>query len=72
MDEGTKTLLTSRTFYGVVISALAKLATIYFGYEIDDQMQQDIIQFVTMAVGFGGDGLALYGRVKATKKITKK
>lgn len=62
MDAGTKNLLTSKTFWGLVVAVAAPLATRY-GFKIDEAgFTNDLVT----AFGFI---LAVYGRVSATKTI---
>ena len=62
MDEA-KNILTSVTFWGIALSAVGKFLYIK-GYDIGDTggLAEAIASFV-------GDGIALYGRIRATKRI---
>lgn len=64
--EQAKGLLTSVTFWGIVISVVGKLAYMY-GVDIGDTggLAEAIASFV-------GDGIAMWGRIRATKKIQVK
>lgn len=62
--EGTKSIFTSVTFWGVVISILSKVAALA-GYEVPVE-GLDILM-----AGFVGDLISIWGRVVATKKIGK-
>lgn len=42
-----------------------------FGYSFGEADQSNLVELVTSAIGIGGGLLALYGRVKATKSVTK-
>ncbi len=66
--ETTKSLLASKTFLGVVVSVLAKFGAV-LGYDVDGQAEDQLVSMIMVLVGLGGDFLALYGRVTATKKI---
>lgn len=74
MDE-TKSIFKSKSFWGAVMSLLGKLAGVIFGVEIDAETTVQITDLTVAAISFGvsfvGDFLAVYGRVKATKKIGK-
>lgn len=68
----TKTLLTSRTFWGAAVAAGAGVYAI-FGHSISAEDQAAIADnAVTVATGvvtIAGAALAIYGRIKATKQI---
>lgn len=68
MDE-VKGLLASRTFWGIFVSMLGKLLAAVAGVEIDDETQAQLVQVIMLFVSGVGDLFALYGRIKATKKI---
>lgn len=68
-DIDTKSLLTSRTVWGVLISIAGKVAAIA-GLEIDDDVQGDLIDLALLGVSFFGDALALWGRAAAKKQIS--
>jgi len=61
--EEAKGLLSSVTFWGIALSVVGKIAYIK-GYDLGDTggLAEAIASFV-------GDGLALWGRVRATKRI---
>jgi len=65
----TKTPLTSKTIIGVMISAAAKGAAILFDIDVSEDIQAKAVDLILLAVSFGGDALAVYGRFTATKKI---
>jgi hypothetical protein len=64
--EDTKSIFLSRTFWGVVLAVLMPLLR-KFGLEFDDRATQDLVEAITVAVG---GLLAIYGRVKASRKAT--
>lgn len=67
MNDEEKKWYTSKSVIGSVI-AIAALVAGAFGYEVDAASQEQI----TLAViGIGGGVLAIYGRIKAAKKLTK-
>lgn len=69
MTDISKPWYLSRTVLGILISVAAKaLAT--WGYEIDPALQADLVTLILHLVGFGGDALALFGRVRATRRVT--
>lgn len=69
MTDISKPWYLSRTVLGVLISVAAKaLAT--WGYEIDPALQADLVTLILHLVGFGGDALALFGRLRATRRVT--
>lgn len=60
--DGTKSLFTSKTFWGAIIS-IAAVGLKFFGIELSDGgFAEDIVALI-------GALLAVYGRVKAVKKI---
>lgn len=68
----TKGLLQSKTFAGVVImviSALAPLVNNHFGIMITAEDGANAVDMIAKAGELAGSALALYGRIKATKKI---
>ena len=73
--ETTKSIFTSKTFWGASISVLGKLVGLIFGVEIDESTAVQVTDLTVAAISFGtsfvGDLLAIYGRVKATAKIGK-
>lgn len=65
----TKKWYESKTIWGGIIALLAALAGA-FGYAVDADTQASIIDLVTV-VGTGVGGLlAIFGRIKASKKVT--
>jgi hypothetical protein len=64
MTDG-KPWYTSITIWGLIITGLATLGSV-LGYEIGDPSG-----FATEIVQFVGGGIALYGRIRAVKKIGK-
>lgn len=64
-----KSLLKSKTLWGIVVSALAFFAGKYFNVEISEMEQAEIVDLlVTLAVS-GGLLFAAFGRVVANKKL---
>jgi hypothetical protein len=64
----TKGLLTSKTFWGVVITVSAAVAPKVFGYSVDEALAMELVDETIMIIG----GIfAIYGRVSADKIITK-
>lgn len=64
MNEA-KGLITSVTFWGIVLSVVGKIAYIK-GYDIGDTGG-----LAEALASFAGDAIALYGRITATKRIGK-
>lgn len=58
----------SRTIIGVLISLLSK-GLVALGYNPTPDIEAELVNLVLLAIGFAGDALAVYGRVKATKGI---
>ena len=76
--DGIKNMLMSKTVWAGIIAALASLLKL-FGYELDSDTQNllmanimgvatNLLDLVTLAAGL----FAVYGRVKATKKLQVK
>lgn len=70
MFDTVKPWYLSRTIIGVLVSVLAKSLTVW-GYHLSPELQGEIVTLALTAVGFGGDALAVWGRVSATKSIGK-
>ena len=68
--DGYKGLLESKTFWGAVLSVIGALAGL-FGYTFGPQEQQALILAGSTLTTAVGNILAVYGRVKATKRIGK-
>lgn len=68
--ENFKSIFTSKTFWGVVVSIISK-SLLYFGFEINETLEKEIVDLVIAMIGFAGDGVAIFGRITATKKIGK-
>lgn len=67
--NGTKTLLQSRTVIGALLVIVAPVIERVFGVEINAVMQADMAASLTDLMQVVGALLAIYGRVKATKKV---
>lgn len=73
MNNETKSLLQSKTLWGVIVAALPALAGL-FGYQVSDVAaftagsEEAISGLITLV----GSALAVYGRVKATAKLVVK
>jgi len=65
-DDDIKSWLTSKTIWGALIAAVATVAGAYFKVEFPADFQA---QFATDAATLFGSALAIYGRIKAVKKI---
>lgn len=65
-----KNILASKTVWGGLIAVAAGLAGI-FGYTIGAEDQVAIVEAVTAIGSAIGGAIAIYGRIKATKKIGK-
>lgn len=68
--EGTKSLLYSHTFWGLVVSIAGKIAAV-FGYTVTEGTEQEIVAAVSLLASGIGDIYALFGRIRATKVIVK-
>lgn len=67
MNEGWKGLVTSKTFWGVVVMLVGTA----LGWSPADQAAttNDVMTVVQGVATVAGAALAIYGRIKATKKI---
>ena len=63
--EDVKGLFTSVTFWGIALSVVGKLAYAK-GYDIGDTGG-----LAELIASFAGDAIALFGRIRATKRIGK-
>lgn len=67
----TKFVLFSRTVLGVIITLASIAADKFWGLGIDATLQGDLVDWiVTLNEVVLGPGLTLYGRLKASKKLT--
>ena len=68
LDDGVKSFLYSKTVWGGVI-AVAAGALGFFGWSVSTDDQQAMIDLAVAAAGAVGGLVAIYGRVRASKKI---
>lgn len=61
--NGTKNLITSKTFWGAIVM-IASVTSTYFKVDLGDQTE-----WINSISGVVGSVLAIIGRVKAVKKI---
>lgn len=66
-----KGLITSKTGIGIIISFLGKAIAYFFGVEVPEEYQNDLITLISLGVSVVGDGIALYGRAVAKDKVEK-
>lgn len=66
--NGTKGLLTSRTFWGALVAILAGAASV-LGYTVTPADQAELVNAVAGIGAVLGGLIAIYGRVTASKKI---
>ena len=64
----TKKWYMSKGVWGAVITLIAVIAQL-FGYQIDPELQQQAVSQITTIIAGVGGLVALYGRIKAEKKI---
>ena len=60
----------SRTIWGVVVMAAAGLASQFGLADLTPEAQTAVVDWIINAVGVGAAGLAIWGRVTASQKIT--
>lgn len=68
----TKSVLASKTNWGVILMLLPVLAKSAFGIDIDQALLSDSSNYIELLIQVIGGGLALYGRWKAKAPITWK
>lgn len=70
---GTKSIFTSKTFWGALTSTVGKIAAIWLGSEAAAAGVTDVLTqaqvLIPMIISFAGDVFAVFGRVTATKTI---
>ena len=66
----TKNIFQSKTIIGSLVALLAVVLSSFFGYEIEGADKAQLTEIVVGAIGSAGAVLAIYGRVKASKKVT--
>lgn len=66
----TKKWWESKAVWGGII-AVGSAAAGLFGFTVDEATQEQAVGYVMAVVGAAGGLLAIYGRVKAEKKIGK-
>jgi hypothetical protein len=66
LNDDVKGWLTSKTVWGGIIAAVSSVLSAVFKLEIPVEATTEI---ATSAAGIAGGLLAIYGRVKAVKKI---
>ena len=66
----TKSAIESKTIVAAFVTVLASVLSL-LGYSIGTEDQAMIVGIVTSLVTAVGGALAIYGRVKATKAITR-
>ena len=69
--NGTKSILASRTFWGALLVILASFFNL-LGYAISEDMQAEAGELIAGFTSLVGGVIALWGRVKATKKIGRR
>jgi len=66
--DNTKAWYLSRGVVGSAVAMAADVAAI-FHYQIDASLQASITEQIVGGVGFVGGALALWGRIRASRKI---
>lgn len=66
----TKSMWASKGVWGGIIAVAASAAGI-LGYSITPADQSNLVELVTSVIALGGGGLAIVGRILASKKIAK-
>ena len=73
---GAKSLLSSKTFWGVAINVALKAAGIGFAVNVDPGQVESLASNTAALVSFGSsfifDAIAVYGRVKAKDRIGRR
>lgn len=68
METGKK-WYESKSIWSSLVVMLSMLLGTFGGYAIDSGLQTEIVNLIMALVGIIGAGVAIYGRVKATKQI---
>lgn len=68
--EENKSLFMSKGVWGALLVIAAPLFNKFFGVNLDLALQAEMAQTMTNWAILVGGTLALYGRVKATKKLS--
>lgn len=68
--DGNQPWYASKTVWGGIVALLAGVAAA-FGYVVDEAVQVDTATAITAFASAIGGLVAVYGRIKATKKIGK-
>ena len=66
--DGVKSLFASKTFWGGLIAVVAGILG-FFGYQLGSEDQAAIIEAGSAIAAAVGGVIAIWGRVKASKKI---
>ena len=71
--EGTKGMFDSRTIQGLILSMALRAIGIAFGIDFSEgelaQGTELLIGLLAYSLAFAGDGMAWWGRVRATRQI---
>lgn len=67
--EDVKSLFQSKTLLGIAISAAGKILSAVFGVTVDEQTEAQLLSLVSLGISFVGDAVAVYGRIRATKRL---
>lgn len=67
-DLLTKKWYESKTVAGVLVIILAQIFGLY-GYNMDEQIQKDLVEAISVLGTAVGSLIAVLGRIKAKKKI---
>ena len=68
MEENQKPWYQSTAIIGSIVTIIALVAGV-FNYTIDSQMQEGIVELVTVVIGVIGSVVAIAGRIRASKTI---
>ena len=68
--EDFKSIFSSKTVWGAIIAIVAGIAGI-FGYSIGAEDQAQLAEIGVSVASMAGGLIAIFGRVKASKKIGK-
>ncbi len=68
--EEKKNLFLSKGVWGALLVIAAPLANKFFGVNIDTMLQAEMSETISGWAVLLGATLALYGRIKATRKLT--
>jgi len=69
MTDETKNIFQSKTIIGSIVALTAVIVSSFFGYNISIDDKTELTDIIVGTAGSFGALIAIYGRIKASKKI---